>query len=200
MLEAVPITREGYAPFGALVAAVASSSPRAANHGTASAWDGLAALENLRPTARGSVALFRCAPLGDAREAAERGRERSDAAHLDVRWLERHAHSTQLFVPMNATRYLVVVALGGEAPDLETLRAFVVPGRAAISYAPGTWHHPMVALDHETDFANVLHVDGTSADCDEVAYDPPCARVRVPAASSLGGLGPAYETAPTASR
>lgn len=165
LVSAEPITLDAYAPFGALIAARATS-PRRANHGTAQAWDELAELVNARgDRARPSVSLFRCAPHLEP--------------HLDVRWLERHPHSTQMFVPMTASRYLIVVARGGEEPDLVSLRAFLVPGGRAITYAPGIWHHPMVALDRETDFVNFLFADGSAADCEERPFAPPCARVRI---------------------
>jgi ureidoglycolate lyase len=66
---------------------------------------------------------------------------------------------------MNASRYIALVALGGERPDLATLAAFVAEGPQGISYAPGVWHHPMLALDVETDFVVFVHEDGTDVDC-----------------------------------
>jgi ureidoglycolate lyase len=166
VVAAEPITPAGYAPYGSLIAA-RPSAPRAANHGTARAWDDLAPLVNARgDAARPTVSLFRCAP--------------HRAPALEVRWLERHPFSTQLFVPMGPARYLVVVARGGDAPDLSTLAAFVVEGPQAITYAPGIWHHPMVALDREVDFVNLLFADGTDADCEERAYDPPRVTVTLP--------------------
>jgi ureidoglycolate lyase len=158
-----------YAPFGAVVSARDAASARSANHGTALAWDALATIESLRGAeARCTASLFRCAPL--------------EASRLVVGRLERHPRSTQMFAPMRASRFLVVVALGArdetgrEVPDLATLAAFVVEGPQAITYAPGVWHHPMVALDLEADFVNVIFADGTAEDCEEVGFDdPPCA-------------------------
>lgn len=162
-LSPEPIDPDVYAPFGALIAPRATP-PRSANHGRAEAWDDLAELVNDRPDrAWPSVSLFRCAP------------ERR--AVLDVRWLERHPRSTQMFVPMRAGRYLVVVALGDDAPSIESLRAFVVEGSRAITYRPGVWHHPMIALDDTLDFVNFLFADGSDEDCHELALDPPCARI-----------------------
>jgi ureidoglycolate lyase len=160
-----PIDAAAYAAYGAIVRAGDPASARAANHGDAHAWDALATIESLRGAhARCTASLFRC----NARHGDE----------LPILWLERHALSTQMFVPMGGSaRYLVIVARGGDAPDLSTLAAFVVEGAQAITYAPGTWHHPMVALDHDTDFVNVIFSDGTAADCDELAYDPPLAVV-----------------------
>jgi ureidoglycolate lyase len=165
-LVATPIDPERYAPFGAVVRAGDPGSARSANHGTAEAWDELATLVNAREGARATASLFRCRPLAEPT--------------LRVRWLERHPGSTQMFVPMRAERYLVVVARGDREPDLSTLAAFVVEGAQAITYAPGTWHHPMVALGAEADFVNVIHVDGTAADCEERELDPPAAEIVLP--------------------
>ena len=166
ILRAEPIDPSRYAPFGAVVRAGAGPA-RAANHGTAAAWDALAVLENLRgDRARATASLYRCRPL--------------DGSRLAVRWLERHPRSTQLFVPMRPCRYLVVVASGGAEPDLGTLAAFVIEGAQAVTYAPGTWHHPMVALGEETDFVNVLFADGSAEDCDERSFEPPAAEVVLP--------------------
>ena len=72
---------------------------------------------------------------------------------------------------MNAARYLVVVARGGDAPDLATLAAFVASGTQGVSYLPGVWHHPMIALDHEIDFTCLAWEDGTAGDCVVVDRD-----------------------------
>ncbi|GAB4110223.1 MAG: ureidoglycolate lyase [Sandaracinaceae bacterium] len=166
-LAAVPITPEAYAPYGALVLARVDLAPRSANHGDAEAWDALAVLDNLRGTAaRCTASLFRC---------------RAHAvASFEVRVLERHPLSTQMFVPMRASRFLLVVARGGDTPDLATAAAFVVEGPCAITYAPGVWHHPMIALDEPADFVNVIFSDGTSADCEEVTVEVGALEVAVP--------------------
>ncbi len=165
---ATPIDRARYAPYGSLVVAGSRESARSANHGTAEAWDALAVLESRRGAeARCTASLFRCHPwtAGDV---------------IEVRRLERHPSSTQMFAPMRARRFVVVVALGGDAPDLSTLEAFVVEGPCAITYAPGVWHHPMIALDEVADFVNALFSDGTEGDCHEVAIEPGLVEVRIP--------------------
>lgn len=65
-----------------------------------------------------------------------------------------------------AGRYLVIVCGGGEAPDLGTLQAFVAQPGEGITYRPGVWHHPLVALDREADFACLVHEDGSAGDCE----------------------------------
>lgn len=144
-----PLTRDAYTPFGDVLAA--NDRWRPANQGTAKKSEHLAELLDLR-SARAHLSVFRCAPRTLPHEIA---------------LLEKHPASTQVFVPMNAARYLVIVALGGDAPDLGTLRVFEASGAQGITYRPGVWHHPMVALDRETDFFCLVFEDGTAADCTE---------------------------------
>ena len=68
---------------------------------------------------------------------------------------------------MNAHRYVVLVGerTDGDVPDLSTLRAFVATAREGVAYHPGTWHHPLLALDHETDFTSLVWEDETAGDC-----------------------------------
>jgi ureidoglycolate lyase len=133
---------------------------RPANRGTARRFDRLVALENLRPaSATLNVCVFRCAP-------------RPPPLKIEIALLEKHPASTQVFLPMSARRYLVVVALGDARPDLSTLAAFEAAGGQGISYHPGVWHHPMIALDAQADFACLVWEDGSDTDCIEVSYEP----------------------------
>jgi ureidoglycolate lyase len=154
MKNATPLTPDAYARYGSALSLEPSfrGQARSANQGSALRVDYAAELINLRPHAKLNVALFRC----EAR-----------AIPFEAKLLERHAFSSQLFVPMNAGRYLVVVAEGGEAPDLATLSVFLAQGAEAICYAPGIWHHPMIALDRAIDFTCLVYEDGTAGDCDE---------------------------------
>ena len=88
---------------------------------------------------------------------------------MAVRLLERHPGSTQMFVPMTAPRYAVLVApaLPDGAPDLAGLRAFAFASHQAVNYDAGTWHHPMIALDAPSDFVMLAWEDGTAGDCVE---------------------------------
>jgi ureidoglycolate lyase len=121
--------------------------------GTARRWDWLAPVINKRRGAKANLCVFRCKPF--------RGKA------FPVKLLERHAKSTQVFLPLpGAGKCLVVVAKGGAKPDLSTLAAFVMEGAQGVSYHPGTWHHPMVALGRAADLACLVHEDGSAADCE----------------------------------
>jgi ureidoglycolate lyase len=155
-IAARPLTQADYAPYGNVLSAERHDvAAVAANLGTAQKRNRLAPLVNARPQAEANVSVFRCTPI------LERP--------VQLRLLEKHPLSTQMFVPMNARRYLVVVAAGRDVPDLSTLAAFVAEGRQAITYHPGIWHHPMIALEEIVDFVCVVFDDGTTGDCVEAS-------------------------------
>lgn len=146
-----PLTHQAFAPFGDVVAADREDRvAAAANLGTAERRDYLVDLVNARPQAKLNVACFRCRPF---------------AQPLRLSVLEKHPASTQLFVPMTPGAFLVVVAEGDDEPRLETARAFLVEGGRGVAYAPGTWHHPMIALGGAIDFSCFVWEDGSPLDC-----------------------------------
>lgn len=162
-LSAEPLTRDAYSPYGAVVAADAALPSKSANMGTAERYNHVGELKNLRESAASpNLCVFRSQPY--------------PGSPFQIRLLERHPHSTQLFVPMSeSARYLVIVATGGDAPDLSTVRAFIARSGQGITYHPGVWHHPLIALDRETDFACVVYEDDSESDCDTRKIDPPIA-------------------------
>lgn len=152
-LVLTPLTADDYRPYGDVLAA-GTRPGRVVNQGFARRFDRLVDVRSTRPDAALNTCVFRCLP-----------RSLDD---LVVTLLERHADSTQVFAPLGQAHYLAVVALGREQPDLATLVAFEVTGPVGISYHPGVWHHPLIALDRETDFLCLVHEDGTAGDCDVV--------------------------------
>jgi len=54
-------------------------------------------------------------------------------------------------MPLSGHAYLVVVTLGGDTPDMSTLKCFSANSQQGVNYAKGTWHHPLLAL-HDGDF------------------------------------------------
>lgn len=159
--QAVPLTPEAYRAYGDVIAARSDVAPTKANMGTADRYNWLTKPQNLRPeTAAPNVCLFHCQPYA--------------GSPFKVELLEHHPDSTQMFIPMGtASRYLVVVALGDEQPDLSTLRAFVAQKNQGITYHPGVWHHPLIALDQVTDFACLVWEDRTARDCVVKRLDSP---------------------------
>lgn len=138
---AEPLTAEAFAPFGQVL-----TLPDAPGRVDYSSY-----LENRRPGAR---VCFRTS-MADAA-----------ALPLTARVMERHALSSQSFLPIDVARYLVLAApaAGPDAPDTAALRAFIAGPRQGINYRAGTWHHPMTALDRPAVFATVMWVDGGPQD------------------------------------
>ncbi len=82
--------------------------------------------------------------------------------------MERHSWSTQTFVPMDVSRWVVLVAPDkGGRPDPDGLVAFLATGDQAVSYHIDTWHHPLRILDRPGRFATLMWTTGVKAD-DEV--------------------------------
>lgn len=139
MIRAEPLTPEAFAPFGHVSRA------------------GLGEVKRIRG---GAVTLSR----SEARFDRDAGAERlvldfysvpAEPMPLRTEQAERHAHSAQVFIPVRCARYLVVVWPERPAPGVTPL-AFVADGETAVTYAPGVWHHGIVALDRAAEFASFM--------------------------------------------
>ncbi len=88
--------------------------------------------------------------------------------------LERHPATSQTFLPLDASRYLVVVAdrAPDGSPDPASLKGFWSSGGQGVTYRRDTWHHGMVALDRPARFAVLMwrHGEGN----DDVFADLSC--------------------------
>ena len=150
-----PLSAAAFAPFGAVVETPRSGG-QAANDGTARRFDDIAPLVLGANGGRPQASLFRVSPA---------------RLPLRVARLERHPLSTQLFLPIAAVPFLVVVAQGRDAPDPATLRAFITSGRQGVDYAPGVWHHPVIAIGQETEFFALGRAQTAPGDdCDETGF------------------------------
>ncbi len=148
---AEPITAEAFAPFGELLVPPEDFSRHYFDAG----------LSNARPAARPSLSLAVAEPI--------------KSLPLDAVQMERHAFSSQSFVPMDAARYLAIVAphVAGGGPDTERARAFLVAGRYGITFRADVWHHPMTVLDRRSTFAIVMWLDGSEGDTELVTLAAP---------------------------
>lgn len=145
------LTKEAFAPFGEVIEAEGSSW-YPINAGTTERYHRLATVESDGTV---GISIFR----GDGFQFP---------VHLSV--LERHPIGSQAFFPVSGNDYLVVVAEGGERPDLATIRAFLAKPTQGVNYRSGTWHHPLLCLEREGDFLVVDRVDG-APNCDEVPLE-----------------------------
>ncbi len=134
-LDAEPLTRAAFAPFGDVIGA-GEEPGRIINDGRAVRFDDLAKVEVAADGGRPTIALFRTEPA---------------TLPVSVDALERHPLGSQAFVPLGGARFLVVVAPGA-TPIAREIRAFVTNGRQGINFHRGIWHHPLLALDRESEF------------------------------------------------
>ena len=101
-----------------------------------------------------------------------------DSCVLKITALERHPYTTQVFTPLTKpganphSKYLVIVAPDSfepfAQPDIGRAEAFVFDRGQAVTYAPGTWHSPMVVLGPgRIDFVVIQNINGMAEeDCE----------------------------------
>ena len=136
-LPVQPLTADAFLPFGQVIEAAAGTAHDAINDGHALRYDDLAKLDTTRAGGRPRLSIFRASP-------------RSVPLHLTM--VERHRLGSQFFMPLAPQRFLVVVAEAGATPTASSLRAFLAGPGQGINLRPGTWHHPLLALDQGGDF------------------------------------------------
>lgn len=151
-----PLSQAAFAPFGEVIEAAAAARHFPINGGTTERFHDLA---RLQPGLEGRLiaSIFRAQPR---------------ALPLRIEMLERHPLASQAFVPLSGRPYLVVVARHGTPPEASALRAFIASSRQGVNYAPGVWHHPLLALEAQSDFL-VLDRSGPGGNCDECRIEPP---------------------------
>ncbi|HUR43952.1 MAG TPA: ureidoglycolate lyase, partial [Aestuariivirga sp.] len=131
----------------------------ATNGGQAERYHDLARVAADSPGARTLVSIFHSRPF---------------AMPVQVSLMERHPVSSQAFIPINGGRFAVIVGAAGQPPSAKSFCGFVTNGRQGVNYHPGTWHHPLIALE-EGDYLVIDHAGaGPSFDQDyeEVLFAP----------------------------
>jgi ureidoglycolate lyase len=132
LIRPEPLTQAGFAAFGFVIEPEGSAS--LINQGFARKWADLATLDCAREGGRPAVHLFRAKPRGFP---------------LLIEALEHHALGSQAFMPLEKQRFLIVVATPDQ-PDAP--RVFISNGQQGCVYAPGIWHHALIAFGQESDF------------------------------------------------
>jgi len=149
-IMAEPLTAEAFAPFGEVIEAPAGPGRRQFGD----------RLANERNDARPRIGMSRVAP--------------HPGGPVEVREMERHAFSSQSFVALSASRWLVGVAPHGAdgGPDTSRLAAFIAGPGQGITFAADVWHLPMTVFDEEALFTVFMWRDGTAGDEEFVDVDP----------------------------
>lgn len=148
---AEPLSGENFSDFGEVIQAPPEGGRQFFNE----------RLENGRIDARFDLSLATIKPV--------------EKLPLHATVMERHPYSSQTFLPLQASRYFVVVAPDGEdgGPDLARVRAFVAGADQGITYRCGVWHHGMSVLDETAVMAILMWCDGGSGDEEFLDIDTP---------------------------
>ena len=152
-VTAKPLTADGFKPYGEVIA-LGEGEP-----GTRDSF--AAAMDNARAEAKLNVSVSRA---------------HETPVPLQVKWMERHPHSGQTFVPIDLSRYLILAAPSDNEgqPRMDRLEAFVAGSNQGINYRAGVWHHPFTALDRPSECLVLRFDDGSDQDTEwfEVADGP----------------------------
>ena len=150
-LIAEPLTAAAFAPYGDVLEAPAEPGRTYFDAG----------LANDRPSAAASLAVARIAPVA--------------ALPLLATRMERHEFSSQSFVPIDAARFIAIVApkAAHGGPDEAAARAFVAAPGQGVTYHADIWHHPMTVLDRPARFAVLMWLAHSNTDEEFVTLDAP---------------------------
>lgn len=93
-------------------------------------------------------------------------REHHAAPELSLEQFERHPWTSQTLLPLDCSRWLVIVAPGNsdDRPDMARVRPFIAHGGQGVTFRQGVWHHPLVVLDRIASFAAFMWCDGRTDD------------------------------------
>ena len=150
ILKARPLTAAAFAAYGDVLEA-RGHAPEPMNQGWAQRYRDLADVDVADAGGRVGISLVH---------------SRADTMPVRLRLLERHPLGSQIFMPLSAHPFLVVVGVPGDVPARDQLEAFISDGRQGVNYHKGVWHHPMIALDAPSDFL-IVDRSGPGNNCDE---------------------------------
>ena len=74
---------------------------------------------------------------------------------LEINMLENHPLSSQAFIPLQKTTFIVVVAPISKIPDINLIEAFIISPEEGINFKSKVWHFPLIA----TEDSNFLTID-----------------------------------------
>jgi ureidoglycolate lyase len=127
-----PLTAEAFKAFGDVIEASTSAQHFTINQGFAERFHQLAHVDVTQDGGQPAISIFKA---------------KARPLPLQLSVLEKHPFGSQAFMPLSGDAYLVVVALGGDTPDMTTLKCFSATAQQGVNYAKGTWHHPLLALN-----------------------------------------------------
>jgi len=153
LLQVQPLSAEAFKPFGDVIQANDAAKHFSINQGYAERYDRLALVDANDLGGQAGISIFRA---------------KARPMPIELSVLEKHPLGSQAFMPMSGHAYLVVVAPGGDAPEIDKAQCFLASATQGVNYAKGTWHHPLLAL-HDSDFL-VVDRSGAKGDMNCVEF------------------------------
>ena len=153
LLQVQPLSAEAFKPFGDVIQANDAAKHFSINQGYAERYDRLALVDANDLGGQAGISIFRA---------------KARPMPIELSVLEKHPLGSQAFMPMSGHAYLVVVAPGGNAPEIDKAQCFLASAAQGVNYAKGTWHHPLLAL-HDGDFL-VVDRSGAKGDMNCVEF------------------------------
>ncbi len=144
------LSKESFAPFGDVIESDGATEI-SINEGTTTRFHDLAKVDAVEDGGRPLISIFRGQP-----------RPRP----IPLRMMERHLIGSQAFVSLQTRPYLVVVAPCHDTVTPEDLNVFLAQGNQGVNYHRGVWHHPLLALEPDSDFL-IIDRGGAEMDLEE---------------------------------
>ncbi|MGA1457153.1 MAG: ureidoglycolate lyase [Arenicellales bacterium] len=135
-IDPKPLTATAFAHFGDVVE-TRSEQVIDINEGTSKRFHDLARVDVGAQEGRPLVNIFRASPYPQP---------------LILSMMEKHPLGSQLFMPLQAFRYLVAVAPPGDSVRADDIEVFLAQGDQGVNFHPGVWHHPLLVLEQQQDF------------------------------------------------
>ena len=135
IIKPIKVTKDNFSDFGDVISSE-NIKPIDINAGYAKRFDDLANINTLKDDGKTIVSIFSSL-------------KRNFPMEIDM--MEKHPLSSQAFIPMLNTTFLVFVAPQGDLPEINKIKSFVIPPKKGINYNPGIWHFPLISTE-DTDF------------------------------------------------
>jgi ureidoglycolate lyase len=154
ILKPEPLTRAAFAAFGDVVE-IDGASHYPINQGFAERFNDLASVDVGNEGGATNISIIIAKPRPQP---------------IKLALMERHPLGSQIFYPLQDTRWLVAVC--GDPRDATSFRAFIATGRQGVNYARNAWHHPLLVFEDDSRFM-VVDRKGPGNNLEEMGLDVP---------------------------
>lgn len=144
-----PLTQAAFAPFGDVIETEGRDSFQI-NDGYADRFHDLANIDLSEADGKTLMSIFRARP-------------RPRPLLIDM--MERHPMSSQAFIPMTETPFLVLVAPADVEPHPDNLKLFKTNGKQGVNFHRGVWHFPLLVEQENQPFL-IVDRGGPEKNCD----------------------------------